>query len=132
MITEPTVLVLGAGASMPYHFPSGLGLTQELISALDGERVDENPGLARAHQLLAEADQIIFLGFGYDQTNIERLLQYGPRVHQSFYGSALGLTPGEVRLAVNALGRAGCKNINDPDTDHGEVHAFLRYHSWLG
>ena len=32
MIEKPTVLVLGAGASMPYGYPSGAELRQRLIS----------------------------------------------------------------------------------------------------
>ena len=32
MIRTPTVLVLGAGASMPYGFPSGQGLKENIIS----------------------------------------------------------------------------------------------------
>jgi len=27
----------------------------------------------KAHQLIREAEQVIFLGFGYDRTNLERL-----------------------------------------------------------
>lgn len=33
MITQETVLILGAGASMPYHFPSGKGLINEIIDS---------------------------------------------------------------------------------------------------
>ncbi|HEX9911894.1 MAG TPA: hypothetical protein VGB01_01450 [candidate division Zixibacteria bacterium] len=35
MITHPTVLVLGAGASIPYGFPSGLQLMNTIITKLD-------------------------------------------------------------------------------------------------
>lgn len=34
MITEPLVLILGAGASMPYKFPSGIGLTNSICKQL--------------------------------------------------------------------------------------------------
>jgi len=34
MITEPTALILGAGASMPYGFPSGLELMQKILSTI--------------------------------------------------------------------------------------------------
>jgi len=34
MLSKPTVFVLGAGASMPYHFPSGEGLEREIINSL--------------------------------------------------------------------------------------------------
>ena len=31
MITKPTVLVLGAGTSIPYGYPSGVGLVKDII-----------------------------------------------------------------------------------------------------
>jgi len=34
MIKRPTVLILGAGASNPYGFPTGLGLSQSIIGNL--------------------------------------------------------------------------------------------------
>jgi hypothetical protein len=37
MIAEPTVLVLGAGASMPFGFPSGAGLKSKIVSLQDGD-----------------------------------------------------------------------------------------------
>lgn len=38
MITQPTVLILGAGASMPYKFPSGRGLLDLICKHLEGNR----------------------------------------------------------------------------------------------
>lgn len=35
MITKPTVLILGAGASIPYGFPSGRELLKRVVSSLD-------------------------------------------------------------------------------------------------
>jgi len=35
MITHPTVLVLGAGASVPYGFPSGRTMLQDIHRNLD-------------------------------------------------------------------------------------------------
>jgi hypothetical protein len=37
LITTPTTLVLGAGASMPYGFPSGVQLSEEIFNAYEGE-----------------------------------------------------------------------------------------------
>lgn len=36
MITRKVVLILGAGASMPFGFPSGSGLMTEIIDGLTG------------------------------------------------------------------------------------------------
>ena len=37
MITRPTVLILGAGASKPYGFPSGPELVQKIVVRLQGQ-----------------------------------------------------------------------------------------------
>lgn len=50
MITHPTVLVLGAGASMPYGFPSGKGLKDTVISKL------QSPNYGGWHDILKESD----------------------------------------------------------------------------
>jgi len=42
MISKNTVLVLGAGASMDYGFPSGEELLQDIINILDGSLLSEN------------------------------------------------------------------------------------------
>ena len=38
MVNTPTVLILGAGASMPYGFPSGFGLLKEVQECCSGPR----------------------------------------------------------------------------------------------
>ncbi len=47
MVTEPTVLVVGAGGSIPYGFPSGRDLTKEIIRFLSdpGTIARQPPGL---------------------------------------------------------------------------------------
>ena len=52
MIQKPTTLVLGAGASMPYGFPSGKGLKEKILNF--GPEVLENIGSERARQLHQE------------------------------------------------------------------------------
>src|SRR3990170_1668172 len=36
MLKRNTVLVLGAGASAPYHFPTGIELSKQLVAGLGG------------------------------------------------------------------------------------------------
>ncbi len=55
MITAPTVLVLGAGASMPFNFPSGAKLLQDIIKLLSTDKMLQhvpanNPTDLRAFQ----------------------------------------------------------------------------------
>lgn len=63
MIKEPTVFVLGAGASQPYGFPSGKELVEEICRGLIGQSVESSP-LARR------------LGsFGHGPPNLETFAQ---------------------------------------------------------
>lgn len=57
MIEKPTVLILGAGASMPYDFPSGERLMQEI---LEGIRPNSGSELFR-----------VLLGFGFKSYDID-------------------------------------------------------------
>lgn len=50
MIKRPTVLVLGAGASMPFGFPSGEQLVSRILEVLEGPKPAEHP-LQRALQV---------------------------------------------------------------------------------
>lgn len=59
MIERPTVLVLGAGASMPYGFPSGEGLKFRVLSLLAGKT--------------SAFDEMVKLG--WDQREVERFVQ---------------------------------------------------------
>ncbi len=54
--------------------------------------VKENPELQEAQKLLSQAEQILFLGFGYAPENME-ILKLPDRTHKatSIYGTALGL-----------------------------------------
>ena len=50
MISEPTVFVLGAGASCPYGFPSGIGLRADIISSFCDQYqhyMESDPNLER-------------------------------------------------------------------------------------
>ena len=52
MITKPTVLVLGAGASMAYGFPSGIELRDNILMELEGVNINILRGLGHApHEL---------------------------------------------------------------------------------
>lgn len=94
------------GASMP---PSREYETDnqgdKLLAAIEGIRVlheaqANSEEFAVARRYLAEAEQIFFIGNAYHDENIRRLhLQHytGPQI----IGSALGLTDGEKRQAIN-------------------------------
>jgi hypothetical protein len=60
------------------------------------ETVDDEPQFHEAHRLLAQAERVCFVGFGYDATNLRRLLQ--PKdvlMNKWVVGSAMHLTNAE-------------------------------------
>jgi hypothetical protein len=69
------------------------------------ETVDNEPQFKEAHRLLSEAERICFLGFGYDPTNLRRLLQPADvLVNKSVVGSAMHLTEAEKSRIRNVQG----------------------------
>lgn len=65
MIRKPTVIVLGAGASAPYGFPSGRGLLLEICYGLQKEHRDSGPHLLRRN----------LLDFGFREHQIDTFRQ---------------------------------------------------------
>ena len=86
--------------------------------------VHEAVELQPAHQLLSQAEQVIFLGFGYGEKNIERL-QLDQHVLQSvpIRGSAKGMTDIEKRNAESAIGR----QVSFDNNNFGALD-YLRHH----
>ena len=57
--------------------------------------VDADPEFQKAHQLLSRAERLIFLGFGYDKTNLERLQVPNSWVPCTIFGSCYKLSENE-------------------------------------
>jgi len=64
----------------------------------------DDPQFIQANALLEDAERICFLGFGYDETNVQRLLGNAEKVKGLLYqmqkqwlGTALGFTQAEVQ-----------------------------------
>jgi len=75
MITKATVFILGAGVSMPYGFPSGSQLVQEIIGSTAGIHFEDNePGLLNK----GEITQILHTVFGEAHTE-----EFGKALHYS-------------------------------------------------
>ena len=55
MVSRDTVLVLGAGASVPYGFPTGRGLLDDVLATLESEA--SNSGKHEYYQLVAEVSR---------------------------------------------------------------------------
>jgi hypothetical protein len=67
------------------------------------EQVEKYPEFRNAYQLIAMADHIVFLGFGYNPTNVLRLrLDSVSKKDATFWGSSLGFTESEkMHLIMN-------------------------------
>lgn len=69
----------------------------------EGERITEDLQFAWAAKLVAEAQQVCFLGFGYLPTNIQRLPLHKLDENAPIYGTAYGLGEGEASIAKQRL-----------------------------
>jgi len=57
--------------------------------------VDEDPEFQRAHHYLSNTSRLIFLGFGYDRTNLLRLRLPKESTQLQVFGSCYGMTESE-------------------------------------
>jgi hypothetical protein len=78
----------------------------------------------QAHQLLAQADVVYFLGFGYQEDNVRRLRAGTIKSYDRLAGTGFGLGPAERTKATQLVG--GDIVIDKPNHD---CIAFLRSHS---
>lgn len=59
------------------------------------DTAEEDPEFRRAHDYIRQAQRLIFLGFGYDKTNLRRLRVPTESTVTQIFGSCLGLTEQE-------------------------------------
>jgi hypothetical protein len=81
----------------------------------------------RAHDLMQKSERVCFIGFGYDRTNLFRLLGDGRTRTQRVIGSALGLTDRECELIREDFVKYGFRSAT-LDSIWGQAYAFLRHH----
>lgn len=81
-----------------YSSADELQKSAEKISIVsEGVDIDKVPEFKKAHELLANAINIYFLGFGYDETNLNRLnILRNVKGGASIYGTAYGLQRAEL------------------------------------
>ena len=107
---DGVVLFADALIGTPVLEPGRVSLAASGIHLIrdDGERSN---AFEEAQALIKAASQVVFLGFGFDETNVERLMPsdlMGRRLSQRtfIYGSAYGLELGEQRRARNLVAAA--------------------------
>jgi hypothetical protein len=82
-----------------------------------------NPELEKAHEQIAKAERLFFLGFGYARENLAALGIPGVlRSNQYIHGTAMGYIPAEVQRIENALGQALGASEKDRPNRIRQVH----------
>jgi hypothetical protein len=118
-----------ANDGRPYHYQLRSDYSGHVTRAAAGIKIiheikdiDNDLNFARAHERIAQADFICFLGFGYHPSNIERLrLPKEKRVR--IIGSGCGLGEGHRRHAARAISPMHIQTkqipevIGDPEMD---------------
>lgn len=96
---EESILSYGVGG---YH-PVDVGIKQNRMIELMYTERKQTQDLLRAHEIIKGADRVLFLGFGYDQQNLELLnipkLLDGKRI----YGTAFKATKNEIQHIKSLL-----------------------------
>lgn len=79
MIERPTVLILGAGASMPYGFPSGRDLMDGIISHLDPKHNSEMPSTLKKFGITDDTLKDFFRSLAYSgRLSVDEFLEHQP------------------------------------------------------
>jgi hypothetical protein len=84
MITEPTLFILGAGASKPYGFPTGAELRAEIINEFRKELSRMLPSDSRSRQIekertVSHAEEFIDIFSHSPMNSIDKFLSLNPR-----------------------------------------------------
>jgi hypothetical protein len=98
--------------------PNIIELCIPQIKIIHEVNVSDNPQFIQAKALLANAERICFLGFGYDKTNVQRLFgDFGTNfLTKELCGTALGFTPREIKRIIqpqlgNKVDARDCNNL---------------------
>lgn len=103
----------------------------ENIKIIYEEEIDDSDRLKAAHAALKTANQIVFMGFGYDEINLARLqLQANCVPSIPVHGTVLGLVAAEQRHVWMIIRKQfpGCQRPNLIEKPNRE---FLRHSDWF-
>lgn len=133
MRSIPIIHLYGQLGELPSLSGSGLGINygnpltlENLRNAASGiriihETITNDEPFKQAHVLLSYATRVCFLGFGYDQTNLQRLMGYGPLDGGPLlFGSTLGFTDREcatIKSRLRDLGMGRIASLGDTNVD---------------
>lgn len=111
----------------------GAGLNHQTVrKGAEGIRIIHEPTteatFQEAYKLLDEAERIVFVGFGYDPTNMDRLFKGVQARTARVVGSAMGFTRSELNFVQSSFARLSMRNVELEDL-YSEALEFLRHHS---
>ena len=113
MITNPTVIVLGAGASIPYGYPSNVGLVKDIvqnIERLDWITIIDALGINRSGLNLLRSELLL------SQTHsMDAFLEHRPEL----------LEAGKVAIALSLLSRENREVFNDLEVTDEGIYSYL-------
>jgi len=113
MITNPTVIILGAGTSIPYGYPSGTGLVKDVvqnIESLDWITIIDALGINRSGLNLLRSELLL------SQTpSMDAFLKHRPEL----------LEAGKVAIALSLLSRENPEVFNDLEVSDEGIYPYL-------
>jgi hypothetical protein len=113
MITKPTVLVLGAGTSIPYGYPSGVGLVKDIIQHISNTDWRE---LFSAYGVsVSEMESLKSELYLSQKLSIDAFLEYRPEFLKS----------GKFSIALSLLSMEDPNILNDFEYREKGIYQFL-------
>lgn len=113
MITKPTVLVLGAGASIPYGYPSGAGLVKDIFTNITSNNWRETYN--RCGLDPKEMDVLKSELYLSQKSSIDAFLEHRPELMKA----------GKVAIALSLLSKENPDAFNDFDVREKGIYHFL-------
>jgi hypothetical protein len=86
-----------------YHDVARAAMTIKIVSEKKDDNLDKDPDFLRAWELIDGADRLCFLGFGYHETNLERLKIDNSGGDWMIYGTSKGLPESDRKRVRQAL-----------------------------
>jgi len=98
------------------YFSYDLQQSMSKIRIMTEERAGESPELQEAKALIEQAQLVYFLGFGYDEVNLNRLGFDGKnKIKADIYGTAFNVRDRELMTAIRLIfPEVADKNLDDP------------------
>jgi hypothetical protein len=106
---------------------SSLVALSERVHAFVGEMQDETVSKEIA-RIVGDVDNMVFLGFGYHQQNLDRLFAEKHKTKDMVLGTTFGMSDANRRIVVDRLKRAtGAKRFDAPNVSAAQLFADFSF-----